>query len=139
MRESPLTTRPVIYLTLEEILGVAARVVGSDVALRDAGLLEAALACPRASAFGADVYPDLHPKAAALLLFICQNYALIDGSKRLALSATIVMLAVNGRKLTITNDEAYDLVIAVTSGDLAERFHSSLANIRLDSIGLSCP
>ncbi len=120
MRESPRTTRPVIYLTLEEILGVAARVVGSAVALRDAGLLEAALACPRASAFDAGVYPDLHSKVAAPLFSICQNHALIDGNKRLALSATIVMLGVNGRKLTMTNDEAYDLVIAVTSGDLAE-------------------
>lgn len=109
-----------IYLTLEEILGVAVRVVGSDVALRDAGLLEAAVARPRASAFGADAYPDLHSKVAALLLSICQNHALIDGNKRLALGATIVMLGVNGWKLTMTNDEAYDLVIAVTSGDLWE-------------------
>lgn len=109
-----------IYLTLEEVLGVAARVVGSDVALRDAGLLESAVARPRASAFGADAYPDLHSKAAALLLSICQNHALIDGNKRLALAATIVMLGVNGWKLTLTNDEAYDLVIGVTSGDLAE-------------------
>jgi death-on-curing protein len=105
----------VIYLTLEEVLGVAVRVIGSDVALRDAGLLEAAVARPRASAFGADAYPDLHSKAAALLLSICQNHALIDGNKRLALAATIVMLGVNGWKLTMTNDEAYDLVIAVTS------------------------
>ncbi len=109
-----------IYLNLEEILGVAARVIGSDVALRDAGLLEAAVARPRASAFGADAYPDLHSKVAALLLSICQNHALIDGNKRLALAATIVMLGVNGWKLTLTNDEAYDLVIAVTSGELAE-------------------
>ena len=109
-----------IYLTLEENLGVAVRVIGSDVALRDAGLLEAAVARPRASAFGADVYPDLHSKAAAHLLSICQNHALIDGNKRLALAAIIVMLGVNGWKLTLSNDEAYDLVIAVTSGDLAE-------------------
>lgn len=109
-----------IYLTLEEVLGVAIRVIGSDVALRDAGLLEAAVARPKASAFGADAYPDLHSKAAALLLSICQNRALIDGNKRLALAATIVMLGVNGWKLTLTNAEAYDLVIAVTSGDLAE-------------------
>ncbi len=109
-----------IYLTLEEILGVAARVIDGEVKLRDVGLLEAAVARPRASAFGADAYPDLHSKAAALLLSICQNHALIDGNKRLALAATIVMLGVNGWKLTLTNDEAYNLLIAVTSGDLAE-------------------
>lgn len=109
-----------IYLTLEEILVVAARVIDGEVKLRDAGLLEAAVARPRASAFGADAYPDLPSKCAALLLSICQNHALIDGNKRLALAATIVMLGVNGWKLTLTNDEAYNLVIAVTSGELAE-------------------
>ncbi len=109
-----------IYLTLEEMFGVAARVIEGEVKLRDAGLLEAAVARPRASAFGVDAYPDLHSKVAALLLSICQNHALIDGNKRLALAATIVMLGVNGWKLTLTNDEAYNLVIAVTSGDLAE-------------------
>ena len=109
-----------IYLTLEEILGVAARAIDGEVKLRDVGLLEAAVARPKASAFGADAYPDLHSKSAALLLSICQNHALIDGNKRLALAATIVMLGVSGWKLTLTNDEAYNLVIAVTSGELAE-------------------
>ncbi len=109
-----------IYLTLEEILGVAARAIDGEVKLRDVGLLEAAVARPKASAFGADAYPDLHSKSAALLLSICQNHALIDGNKRLALAATIVMLGVNGWKLTLTNDEAYNLVIAVTSGELTE-------------------
>jgi len=109
-----------IYLTLEEILGVAARVIDGEVKLRDVGLLEAAVARPRASAFGVDAYPDLHSKTAALLLSICQNHALIDGNKRLALAGTIVMLGVNGSKLTLTNDGAYSLVIAVTSGELAE-------------------
>ena len=109
-----------IYLTLEEILGVAARAIDGEVKLRDVGLLEAAVARPKASAFGADAYPDLHSKSAALLLSNCQNHALIDGNKRLALAATIVMLGVNGWKLTLTNDEAYNLVIAVTSGELTE-------------------
>lgn len=107
-----------IYLTLDELLVIAARVIDGDVALRDAGLLESAAARPRTTVFGADAYPDLHSKSAALLISICKNHALIDGNKRLALAATIVMLGVNGWVLTMTNDEAYDLVIAVASGDV---------------------
>lgn len=107
-----------IYLTLDELLVIAARVIDGDVALRDAGLLESAAARPQATVFGADAYPDLHSKSAALLISICKNHALIDGNKRLALAATIVMLGVNGWVLTMTNDEAYDLVIAVASGDV---------------------
>jgi len=110
----------VIYLTLEEILGVAARAIDGEVKLRAVGLLEAAVARPKASACGADAYPDLHSKSAALLLSICQTHARIDGNKRWPLAATIVMLGVNGWKLTLTNDEAYNLVIAVTSGELTE-------------------
>ena len=109
-----------IYLTIEDLLIVANRVIDGEVLLRDAGLLESAAARPQTTVFGEDAYPDVHSKAAALLLSICKNHALIDGNKRLALAGTIVMLGVNGWTLTLTNDEAYDLVISVTSGELNE-------------------
>lgn len=50
------------YLDLDDLLDVALRAVGTDVAVRDYGLLASALARPRASAFGAEVYPDLHQR-----------------------------------------------------------------------------
>jgi len=109
-----------IHLTLDELLHVAERAIGSPVELRDVGLLESAAARPRASAFGVDAYPDLHAKAAALLLSICLNHALVDGNKRLALAGTIAMLGVNGWRLTLTNDEAYDLIMSVATGELSE-------------------
>ena len=109
-----------IYLTIEDLLIVANRVIDGEVLLRDAGLLESAAARPQTTRYGEDAYPDVHSKAAALLLSICKNHALIDGNKRLALAGTIVMLGVNGWTLTLTNDEAYDLVIAVASGELNE-------------------
>lgn len=79
------------------------------------GLLEAAAARPQASAFGVDAYPSLHEKAAALLDSIVRNHALVDGNKRLGLAAVIAFYGLNGRRLTMSNDEAYDLVIAVAS------------------------
>ena len=109
-----------IFLTLDELLGITARVIDGEVALRDAGLLESAAARPRTTVFGADAYPDLHSKTAALLISICKNRALVDKNKRLALAAAIVMLGINGWVLTLTNDEAYDLVIAISSGELDE-------------------
>ena len=109
-----------IYLTIEDLLIVANRVIDGEVLLRDAGLLESAAARPQTTIFGEDAYPDVHSKAAALILSICKNHALIDGNKRLALAGTIVMLGVNGWTLTLTNDEAYDLVISVASGELNE-------------------
>jgi death-on-curing protein len=82
------------------------------------GLLEAALARLRATAFGSDAYPDPDAKAAALLHSVARNHALIDGNKRLALAAVIAFYGLNGRRLTLTNDAAYDLVINVAAGQL---------------------
>jgi death-on-curing protein len=99
-------------------LHVAERTQAGEPLVRDAGLLESALARPRASALGADAYPDLNAKAAALLHSLARNHALVDGNKRLALAGVIAFYGVNGRRLTLSNDEAYDLVIAVAEGTL---------------------
>ncbi len=109
-----------IYLTLAELLHVAERTRGSEVPVRDHGLLQSALARPQASAFGSDAYPSLEEKAAALLHSLARNHALVDGNKRLALAATIAFLGINGRRLTLTNDEAYELVMEVAAGQLHE-------------------
>jgi death on curing protein len=108
----------VIFLTLAELLYVAERTLGHDYAVCDYGLLEAAVARPQATVFGQDAYPDLDAKAAALLHSVARSHALIDGNKRLALAAIIAFHGLNGRRLTMTNDAAYDLVIGVAAGDL---------------------
>jgi death-on-curing protein len=43
---------------------------------------------------------------------------LIDGNKRLALAAVIAFYGLNGRRLTFTNDQAYDLVMKVAAGEV---------------------
>ena len=106
-----------IYLTLPELTHVAERTLGGEVLVRDHGLLEAALARPKATAFGTDAYVGLEEKAAALLHSLARNHALADGDKRLALAATIAYLGVNGRRLTMSHDQAYDLIVAVASGE----------------------
>jgi death-on-curing protein len=110
----------VIYLDLEDLLLIAGRVVDGDVQVRDVGLLESAAHRPRTTVFGSDAYPSLHQKAAALLHSVVANHALVDGNKRLGLAAVIAFLGINGWRLTLTNDEAYDLVIAVAAGDMAD-------------------
>ena len=107
-----------IFLDLEELIHVATRTLGGEPEVRDAGLLESALARPQASAFGQDAYPTIHEKAAALLHSLARNHALVDGNKRLALAATIAFYGMNGARLTLTNQEAYDLVIDVAGGRL---------------------
>lgn len=122
-----------IYLTLPELLHVAERTLGPGVPVRDHGLLESALARPPATAFGADAYESLEAKAAALLHSLARNHALVDGNERLALAATIAFLGLNGYRLTLTNDQAYTLVMDIASGrlddvaDIAEPIRQGVA------------
>jgi Fic/DOC family len=75
------------FLDLEDLLDIARATLGWDPEVRDYGLLESALARPRASVFGRDAYPELHLKAAALLHSLARNHALVDGNKRMAWTA----------------------------------------------------
>jgi death on curing protein len=110
----------VIFLTADELLFVAARAIGSEPVVRDYGLLEAAAARPQASAFGEDAYPTLELKAAALVHSLVSNHALVDGNKRLGLSGLITFLGVNGRRITLTEQEAYEFIVDLASGALSE-------------------
>jgi death-on-curing protein len=108
----------VIFLDLDALLYIARTTLGTEPEVRDHGLLESALARPQASAFGQEAYPGIHEKAAALLHSLARNHGLVDGNKRLALASTIAFYGLNGMRLTLTNDEAYDLIVDVASGKL---------------------
>ena len=102
------------YLTTEQALRIARHAIGGPVHVRDIGLLDAAVHRPRASVLGQDAYPDVMTKAAALLHSLVRNHPLVDGNKRLAWLATYVFLAKNGLELDPPDDDAYELVVAVT-------------------------
>lgn len=104
------------YLDLDDLLEIAHEAVTRDAVIGDYGLLESALARPRASVFGEDAYPDLHLKAAALLHSLARNHALMDGNKRLAWTACRTFLAINGQWISATEDERFDFVIGVATG-----------------------
>jgi death on curing protein len=106
----------VIYLELDELVHIAERVLGAGFTIRDIGLLESALARPRASAGGRDAYASIHEKAAALLLSLCRNHNLVDGNERLALAAVIAFYGMNGHRLTMSNGDAYNLVAGIAEG-----------------------
>lgn len=107
-----------IHLTLDEALHVARRGIGDDVLVRDAGLLAAAVARPATSIGGTDAYPTIVEKAAALVHSVVRNHALVDGDKRLGLMLLIVFLGVNGCRVGLSNDQAYDLIVAIADGRL---------------------
>lgn len=107
-----------IHLELPDLLYVAQRAIGGEVPVRDYGLLESALARPRSSAFGTEIYPSVHLKAAALAHSLVHNHALVDGNKRLTLGALVAFLGLNGLRLTWDNDDAYEFVMSLAEGDV---------------------
>ena len=109
-----------VHLDLEDLLEIAGEAVGRDVVVRDYGLLESAVARPRASVFGQDAYPDLHLKAAALLHSLARNHALVDGNKRLAWTACRTFLAINGQWISAPEDDRFEFVMQVATVVLAD-------------------
>ncbi|MFJ8823144.1 type II toxin-antitoxin system death-on-curing family toxin [Streptomyces sp. NPDC102467] len=84
------------HVQIDEILTIARKVNGTEHSVRDMGLLVSAVERPRTHVFGAELYPTLHEKAAALLHSVARNHALIDGNKRTAWLAMRVFLRFNG-------------------------------------------
>jgi death on curing protein len=105
-----------VYLQLEDLLALIDELGVGPV--RDLGLLDSAAHRPQTSLFGEDAYPDLHTKAAVLLESLTRNHALIDGNKRLAWVAVVVFYGLNGLAVRGPEDDAYDLVIGVATGEL---------------------
>ena len=104
------------YLSLEDLLGLV-NALGSG-PVRDLGLLDSACHRPQSGLLGRDAYPTLAAKASALMHSLAGNHALVDGNKRLALLATVVFLRINGYRLDLTDDEAFDLTMSVAAGQL---------------------
>lgn len=96
------------YLSAEQVLFLHARLVsetGGMHGVRDVGLLRSAVARPRATFEGKDLYPDLFAKAAALMESLVGNRPFLDGNKRTAISAAGLFLALNGRGIDASQKE----------------------------------
>jgi death-on-curing protein len=107
------------YLSLAEVLRLHGRIVdetgGSD-GLRDLGLLESALAQPRQTFGGDDLYPSLAEKAAAAGVSLINNHPFVDGNKRIGHAVVEAMLMLNGFELSAGVDESEAEILAVATG-----------------------
>ena len=110
------------YLSLSEVLELHHRVLfltGGAGGIRDLGALESAVAQPRMTFEGEDLYPDLVTKAAALGLSLIQNHPFVDGNKRVGHAAMETYLILNGHELTASVDESEAFVLGLASGKIA--------------------
>jgi death on curing protein len=116
------------YLNIEDALQVIDRY---GFHIRDVGLLASALARPATTVMGADAYPDLALKAAALLESVARFHPLIDGNKRTAWTLMVLLLWINGYRHDFTTDEGFELVVGVAAGNIGLRDSAAVISSHL--------
>ena len=87
------------HLSVQAVVAIHEQVLqahGGSPGLRDAALLESAVAAPQASFGGEPLIKDLIEIAAAYLFYLCRNHPFVDGNKRTALACCLVFLESNG-------------------------------------------
>ena len=97
------------YPDMQDVLALHQRQLerfGGAPGIRDAGLIEAALARPQSG-----YYNDLVEEAAALWESLTMNRGFFDGNKRVGLAATYVFLRINGLELKVSSRAALSFVI----------------------------
>ena len=117
------------FLTLAEAIEIHADQItryGGQTGVRDLGLLQSAIAQPKASFGGAWLHADRFEMAAAYTYHICQNHPFFDGNKRAALASALVFLDLNGVSLTDPKSRLRRTMLQVAKGALTK---SELAGV----------
>ena len=107
------------YLTRAEILATHAAALaqsGGGPGLHDDAGLDSAIAQPRQSFGGVDLYPTLVEKAAALCYSLVLNHPFVDGNKRVGVLALDTFLKLNGFKIVVSADEGEQFILALADG-----------------------
>ena len=114
----PLATE---FVTLDDVLELHEEMInatGGNPGVKDAGLLDSALAQPQMTFGGEDFYPTLAEKATALAFSLIQNYPFHDGNKRTVHAAMLLFLDLNACDFKDELDEQERVILAVASSTM---------------------
>ncbi len=109
------------YLTLAEIIKLHSQILEQSAGssgIRDIGALESAIAQPRMTFGGAELYPTVIEKASALGFSIVMNHPFIDGNKRAGHAAMETFLVLNRLEIKAVVDEQERVILALAAGEL---------------------
>lgn len=127
------------YLTVEEVLKLHNRVIqqtGGGSGVRDQGLLDSALAQPKMTFAGEELYPTLVEKAAVLGFCLTMNHPFMDGNKRTAHAAMEVFLVLNGFEIQASVDDQESVMLALAAGTLKREAFTAWLEQHAESQGL---
>jgi death-on-curing protein len=113
-----------VHLTASAVRAIHEQVLaahGGATGVREAALLESAVAAPQATMMGKPLISDPIDVAAAYLFYLCRNHPFVDGNKRTALAACLVFLEINrllpSAKLPVDEWESFVIEIAASRLD----------------------
>jgi death-on-curing protein len=107
------------FVTTDEVLRLHRHqidIYGGSHGLRDAGLLDSALAQPQAAFGGQYAHDGLAAMAAAYLFHLAMNHPFFDGNKRISVATAVYFLEINGIDFDVDPVEMGDLTLAVAAG-----------------------
>ena len=110
-----------IALTKEKVLflhELVTRETGGSPDVRDASLLESALASAYATFGGEELYPTVEEKGARLGFALISNHAFVDGNKRIGMLVMFTYLELNGVVLRPSNAEFARVGLALAAGEM---------------------
>jgi death-on-curing protein len=111
-----------VWIDERDVLALHDRLLALDggaPGLRDAGLLQSALARPQQLyAYGDD--PDIVDMAAAYISGIVRNHPFVDGNKRAGFLVGVLFLELNAFHFTATEESAAQAILSLAAGTLDE-------------------
>jgi death on curing protein len=108
-------------ISTEEVIKIHKLLIdqfGGSHGVRDKSSLNSAINIPFATFDQQELYPEPVDKAAAILESIVTNHPFIDGNKRTGYVLARLLLLKSGLDLKATQEEKYEMVIAVSKGEL---------------------
>jgi len=83
--------------------------------------LESCLDTPRQTFGGLALYPTLVDQATILFYLLIKNHPFMNGNKRIALTALLVFLFLNGKWLSVQQEELYQFIVNVAGSDARDK------------------
>ncbi|MBW4424239.1 MAG: type II toxin-antitoxin system death-on-curing family toxin [Nostoc desertorum CM1-VF14] len=125
------------YLTVVEVLNLHRQVIeesGGALGIRNLGSLEPAVAQPKMTFGGKDLYPTIIEKASALGFSLIKNHPFFDGNKRTSHAAMETFLVLNGMEIDALIQEQERVVLLLAAGDLGREEFTEWLRLNLRTI-----
>jgi death on curing protein len=128
------------YITLDQVMELHRQIIqqsGGGTGVRDQGALESAIAQPRMTFGGEDLYATVVEKSAALGFSLIMNHPFVDGNKRVGHAAIEVSLVINGLEIIAPVDEQETIILSLANGSIDRQTFTDWLISRVDDLSQS--